>query len=145
MSAEKNRAAEALAALSQLLTYDEHDSGALRRIFDLIESIAPGRVVDPVSDLVAEHFRLEAECSASCEEADEDAFRRAQNEVDKLINPLDQRAADTVACSAAGLCAQLWLLREMGGGGGAWEVEREDQMFRSIVLGIISLALERQS
>ena len=36
------------------------------------------------------------------------------------VNDLDQRAGDTVACRAAGLCAQLWLLREMGGGGGTW-------------------------
>jgi len=33
----------------------------------------------------------------------------------------------------------------MGGGGGTWEAEREDQMFRSIVLGIIGLAVEQQS
>jgi hypothetical protein len=131
--------AEELEALSQVWAYPStKDRDALRHAIAAIENIAPSTIEDPIPALVAERWRHEADASAKYDERDEDAFVHHLKEADKLNRPIDRRVADTVASSAAGLSAQVWLLRELLLEDSVGD-DHSDQLFRSIVIGIMRL------
>ena len=63
----------------------------------------------------------------------------SQHPGQKLQEPLENQIADTVAASPAGLCGQLWLLRELIVANG--QNDRDERIFRSLLIGIMQLGV----
>jgi hypothetical protein len=133
--------ADAIVAAANQLTVlcadTSPDPDAMRRVLAELDAISlrTGTTADPVPALVAEHCRLEAEYDRSYDEKDEDGFYKRGDETSQLTDPIEQQIAGMVAESVAGVCGQLWLLCELLSRNNRNDA-RENQLFRSIVIGI---------
>jgi hypothetical protein len=139
-------AAAIVAAANQLTVLHADTSpdapGALQGVLAKISRLAPGGALDdPIPALVAERFRIEADAAASIEENDDDKWGAAiLDKANKLQEPLENQIADNVASSPAGLCAQLWLLRELIVANG--QNDRDERIFRSLLIGIMQIGAD---
>jgi hypothetical protein len=109
--------------------------GALQGVLAKISRLAPGGALDAIPALVAERFRIEADAAANIEENDDKRSAAILVKANKLQEPLENQIADNVASSPAGLCAQLWLLRELIVANG--QNDRDERIFRSLLIGIM--------
>ena len=115
--------------------------GALQGVLAKISRLAPGGALDdPIPALVAERFRIEADAAASIEENDDKWGAAILDKANKLQEPLENQIADNVASSPAGLCGQLWLLRELIVANG--QNDRDERIFRSLLIGIMQIGAD---
>jgi hypothetical protein len=138
--------AAAIAAAAKQLTVLHADTspdapGALQGVLAKISRLAPGGALDdPIPALVAERFRIEADAAASIEENDDKWSAAILDKANELQEPLENQIADNVASSPAGLCAQLWLLRELIVANG--QNDRDERIFRSLLIGIMQIGAD---
>jgi hypothetical protein len=103
---------------------------------------------DPVMALIAERSRLVAEWNATIDAAEADdanaaVVDRSSDRFHSQIGRLEDQIAALVAMSAAGIIAQVGVLREIEGGN-TFNTDRADdcgdELFSSIAAGIERLA-----